>query len=282
MATVIGYPIVNAGVKYINGLNLVHVDDENITVKSGSCRDSTNKDDIILSADANCDILTNGIGGLDTGSVAASTFYAVHIVASSLSANPVTDIQQQRLYTGSGAFTIQSTPSSDVSNNPQPGIMFSLSATAPTLPLNYDMFRRIGYVLTDGSSDILAFWQTGGGADRTMWYDALITELSGGTSATFAAIDLATSVPVAALGGTSTDVIFNIALTPTGADDTMALRPTGSASVAGFVIMGGDAAGVVHTDQITCPCAISASVAKVDYLVTGAVTISTAGYVDKL
>jgi hypothetical protein len=40
-------------------------------------------------------------------------------------------------------------------------VLFSESATAPTLPTNYDYFRRIGAVFNDGSGDILAFKQNG-------------------------------------------------------------------------------------------------------------------------
>ena len=47
-------------------------------------------------------------------------------------------------------------------------VLFSDSATAPTMPTNYDQKRRIGAVLTDGSANILGFSQDG---DEFLWDD---------------------------------------------------------------------------------------------------------------
>lgn len=77
-----------------------------------------------------------GQGGLDTGSVAANTWYHVHLI--------------ERTDTG------------------VVDALFSLSATAPTLPTNYSVFRRLGSVLTNGSSGIIAFSQSG---DTFLWSD---------------------------------------------------------------------------------------------------------------
>lgn len=46
--------------------------------------------------------------------------------------------------------------------------LFSESATAPTMPTNYDQKRRIGWVKTNGSGNIYQFIQTG---ERVMWTD---------------------------------------------------------------------------------------------------------------
>lgn len=67
-------------------------------------------------------------GGLDTGSIAADTWY--HVWQIKRSDTEVVDA------------------------------LFSTSATSPTMPTDYDLKRRIGAVLTDGSSDILGFKQT--------------------------------------------------------------------------------------------------------------------------
>jgi hypothetical protein len=60
--------------------------------------------------------------------------------------------------------------------------LFSESATAPTLPANYDYQRRIGAVRTDGSANILAFSQLG---DEFLLSAAQVTStsLNPGTSA---------------------------------------------------------------------------------------------------
>jgi len=93
-------------------------------------------------------------GGLDTGTIAANTTY--HIFAILRSDTGVTDY------------------------------LFSLSATAPTLPTNYDFKKRIGSWRTDGSSQ----WYKGhSSGDYFFWdlgMDAVfvrVTETDAGTSA---------------------------------------------------------------------------------------------------
>ena len=79
-------------------------------------------------------------GGLDTGSKANSTWYHVHLI--------------KRVDTG------------------VVDVLFSTSATAPTLPANYTKSRRIGSVQTDGSGNIRGFVQTGDMFEwKTMRFD---------------------------------------------------------------------------------------------------------------
>jgi hypothetical protein len=73
-------------------------------------------------------------GSLDTGAIANTTWYHVYII--------------KRLDTG------------------VTDILTSLSATAPTMPTNYTLKRRIGAMKTDGSAHWVLFVQTG---DRFRW-----------------------------------------------------------------------------------------------------------------
>jgi hypothetical protein len=75
------------------------------------------------------DVTVSGAGGLDTGSVATSTWYSVWIIY-----NPTTD-------TTAG--------------------LFSLSATAPTMPSGYTAKARFGWVRTDSASNFLRTIQYG-------------------------------------------------------------------------------------------------------------------------
>jgi len=77
----------------------------------------------------------SGNGALDTGSVAASTWYHVFLIARSDTG--VVDI------------------------------LFSINATAPTMPTSYSYKRRLGSFRTDASSHILAFTQHGDEFDWT-------------------------------------------------------------------------------------------------------------------
>lgn len=73
-------------------------------------------------------------GGLDTGAIAANTWYHV--------------------------FEIQRTDTNVVD------VLISLSATAPTFPANYTKKRRIGSIKTDATPNIIAFIQDG---DTFQW-----------------------------------------------------------------------------------------------------------------
>lgn len=73
-------------------------------------------------------------GGMDTGSVTVSSWYHVWLIMRSDTG--VVDV------------------------------LFSLSATAPTMPTSYDFKRRIGSVRTNGTSNIFAYVQTG---DTYQW-----------------------------------------------------------------------------------------------------------------
>lgn len=261
----ISTPIVNARQYYINGLNLAYVGTTSFTVSAGRCSNSTNVNDISvglplnvaatqtgeLPVDAGTGAVTvstavSGAGGLDTGTIANSTFYAVHAIGDSYGVNA-----------GSA--------------------MISTSATAPILPSGYDMFFRIGYVKTDGSAHILAFRQDGTGLDRWMWYDAAIaTGITAGSSATYAAVDCSASLPAS----TPTMVNFLCVFSPTGTNDKLVLVPGTSTATAGYATLSGTGAAV--TGNLICPTD-SPNTDAVDYKVTGASTaINVAAYLDQL
>lgn len=241
-------PIVNAGEKYLFGMQLTRTDDENIVISAGECRDSTNVVDIEFDAAVTVDILESGANGLDTGSVAASTFYAVWAIA-------------------------------DSSKHNDPAGLYSLSFSAPTLPSGYDVYRRVGAVLTDGSSDILEFHQYAAGKDRPMYYDVAIAELTNGQSATYAAVDLATSVPPIRC-----QVIMLVAMTANSATNKAHFLPFGSSATNGIIQFGyGVAAEQVGMAVI--PSALDSAIPKIQYKVDNAadsLDLSTAGYIDQL
>ena len=103
-----------------------------------------------------------GNGGLDTGAVAASTWYHVYVI--------------QRTDTG-------------VVDG-----LLSTSASAPTMPANYTKKRRIGSVLTDASKAINFFTQDG---QYFLWATAAMTSTGNpGTSASSVTLNVATGVNV--------------------------------------------------------------------------------------
>jgi hypothetical protein len=240
-------PIVNAGLLYVNGLGIAKTAAKVISMATGASRDSTNTNDIILSSKLSINGANVGVNGVDVAALIASSFYAVYIIGDSTNYEPVAGL-------------------------------LSLSSSSPNLPGTYDMYRRVGWVLTDGSANILQFWQYGSGQGRMYYYDVGISELSGGASTTFAAIDIATSVPPLA-----TEVLFNITFTPDGATELAEFLPFGSSASNGIVRFGTGVAGA-QVGMVTVPCALDSGVPKVLYKVASGdtLTVLTAGYKDIL
>jgi len=131
---------------YLTGLDLVNAadGDHDITLLVGECRDgvafgggNTGDMRLISSITKQIDavwVVGTNQGGLDTGTVAASTWYHMWLIKR----------------TDSGVVDA----------------LFSLSATSPTLPTGYTLKRRIGSVHTDASANIESFSQTG---DEFIW-----------------------------------------------------------------------------------------------------------------
>ncbi len=236
-------PMVNAPYLSIQGLSLGWESATLVSVSAGRARNSSNLNDITLDDDVVINAATTGAGGLDIGALANSTFYAVYVIGDST-----------KYEVGSA--------------------LISADLEQPLLPSGYDMYRRVGYVLTSGAAAILEFRQVGSGEDRWMWYDVGIQELNAGASAVYAAVDIATSVPAQA-----TMVIFDAILTPTGAADLAHLQPTGATGADGYAILSGPVAGVVMRAPLMVPCNEDASI---DYKVTGTLTLNTKAYLDQL
>jgi hypothetical protein len=124
---------------YLSGLTLSAAGSTaTFGVAAGLASDSTNAATLSLAAaytkTTSAWALGSGNGAMDTGTVANSTWYHVHLI--------------KRVDTG------------------VVDVLFSLSATAPTLPTNYTVFRRIGSMKTDGSAQWVKFIQDG---DKFRW-----------------------------------------------------------------------------------------------------------------
>lgn len=244
------YPMVNLGNLYVQGGRLSFLTGTTISVASGQFRDSTNVNDLVLSSAVTINAATNGANGLDVGSLANSTLYAVYVIGDS---------------TGFKAT----------------GALLSVSYSAPTLPAGYDMFRRVGSVLTSGAAAILDFTQAGDSLDRPLWYAAAVTtSVSAGASTTFALVDCSAIVPA-----TAGQIILKSALTAdAGGTRTAAFKATISSSTAGQAITSSPASTITSA-SIVCPCSTVTGVTGVDYLVSNssaALAVSVFGYVDQL
>ena len=140
-----------------------------IDVGPGIARDDADSDTLLLTAtltkrlDAAWAVGSNQ-GGLDTGSKAANTLYALWLVK-----RPDTGVVD---------------------------VLFSASFTAPTMPTNYTKKRLIGAVLTDAGPAIVGFVQQG---DHVRYTGAAILDLDDSTITTDTYDTVTLSVPPGAL-----------------------------------------------------------------------------------
>jgi hypothetical protein len=247
-----GIPAQNLPFLYDNNLLDSWASNTTLTLSSGQCRDSSNIYDIVLSATVTINAAVSGVNGLDTGTLAASTWYYLYVISDPVSANPTAAI-----------------------------LSVNAPAVGPVIPYGYSAWRYIGAWRTDSSSHFLKMWKYGVTGSRKCWWDKPISVLSGGASATFAAVSLVGAIPTSL----ATTVTFSATVTPTGAGNTAVLRPTGSSDT-GTVIMSGAVAAVAQVLQVECPCLIatvsSVLVPAIDYEVTGTLSLSVAAFDDHM
>lgn len=244
----IGIPVVNAGELYVDGLELSWTADETVAIAAGSARDSSNVNDIVLDAAVSVSNIVSGANGLDDGAVAADTFYAVYAIGSSYGVVEAA------------------------------GLLSLASNAEPTLPQDYDMYRRVGWVLTDATSDNLLFGQYGSGRERAYYYDVAISELSGGAATSLTPIDIATSVPPIA-----TQTFCKVTYTPNAATDVAQFGSYGGVSATGITQFGCGVAGA-QVGMLILPCQLNSGAPTITYLVTAGDTLNVdvIGYNDYL
>lgn len=226
--------IVNEPSLYVNNLNPAWASNTTLTVAAGTCRDDGNDIDLELAASTTINGAVNGLNGLDTGSLANTTWYYIYVIGDSLKVNTT-------------------------------GCLVSTSATAPTMPAGYDVKRLIGYTITDGSAHFLKFYVEGNGKERIYVWDTKPSVVAAGSAVTYTAVDLSAGVPPLA----QAIVGLKIALTPQAGGNLINVRPTGSAAtdVAG---LSASTTGVVKTGQLRAISALSSGVSKIDYVVSHA------------
>lgn len=239
-------PIVNAGIIYVNGLGIAKTAAKVVSLAAGASRDTTNTNDIILNTGVSINGATVGVNGVDVAVLVASTLYAVYVIGDSTGYEPTAGL-------------------------------LALGGATPNLPSGYDMYRRVGYVLTDGSANILQFYQYGRGQSRTYYYDVGINVLTAGTATSFTAVDLSAAMP-----HIPTQVILDIAYTANAATDTAQFLPYGSTATSGIVRFGTGVAAA-QVGSIIVPCALNVGAPEILYKVTSAsdsLTLLLTGYVD--
>ncbi|WP_109143859.1 hypothetical protein [Bradyrhizobium sp. SUTN9-2] len=186
-----------------------------------------------------------GNGALDTGAIAASTWYHVYLI--------------KRTDTG------------------VVDVLVSLSASAPTLPENYTLFRRIGSMVTDGSSQWGKFVQVG---DEFLWDtpSSNVNVSNLGTTATLYGLSVPTGVKVEAL----IRVLFNHASASVGGlinspDEAAAAINT----PAGNMNMVVPASNVAHASQMRIRTNTNGQIRAVSGSSSSTLIVATYGWVDR-
>lgn len=222
---------------YVNGLiisNNATTPNTKLDISAGQARcgieNSPNLVDVILESGVTIDTAVIGANGIDTGALAASTWYYPYLIGSS-------------------------------TNQVAAAAILSTSATAPAMPEGYDVFKKLGFALTDGSVHFLKFNVAGNGNLRQHFWDDSIKVANDLTSATLAAIDLSTAVPPVQ----NTPVYFQDEFTPATAGDYVSYVAGDSTATVGARTYGSVAAKA-NGGQHKLISRLASSVAKIKYI----------------
>jgi hypothetical protein len=251
-------PIYSLPHLYISGLNISVASTTVLAIAPGQARDSNDNIDMPVgfpNLQGNVvpavqfqgyqpglliNSAVNGANGLDAGTLAASTQYAVYLIGDSRGYLPVA------------------------------GILTLTSNVLPLLPLGYDSYRLLGFIATDGSSHFVYATNKPQNMVGALQYinQPPISVLSGGNATTFTAIDLTASAAVPTT--TLENVIVELLVTfiPLAAGDVVKFRPTGSAATGGLVTIVGISAGIAQTQYIQVIAGVGSSKPEIDYLVS--------------
>lgn len=241
----VNLPVVNAPYLSVDGLEIAITGNKTATVQVGRARNSSNESDIISNAILTLNAANNGANGLDSGSLANATLYSLYIVGdSSLNNNPV--------------------------------CILSANASAPLLPVGYDMYRKIGYLRTDGSANFLAGYFSGKSNNRKFMYDApLATAVTAGNATSYTAVALTDIVPAV----DNTPVYMSYSFTPGAASRVLNMTPGNATGNA--IAITGQVTSVVVSGVNMVLAKVTSGVPEIDYKVSNsgdAVALNVAGY----
>jgi hypothetical protein len=229
-----------------------------IAVSPGAARDSTNSIDMVVGLQNYFGIdnpaqlfsgyqpglfvnsALNGVNALDTGTIAASTQYAIYLIGDS------------RNYNNTAA------------------VLSLTSNVAPTLPSGYDSYRLIGFWETDGSSNFVYAThkpQNIGGL-LTYFNSPAVSVLSGGTATSFTAIDLTTNSAIPTTTLQNIIVTLLVTFTPAAVGDIVQFRPTGSSATGNLPTITGVTAGIAQSQYIQVIAGVGSSKPEIDYKLT--------------
>lgn len=251
-------PIYSLPHLYISGLNISIASTTVLAIAPGQARDSNDNIDMPVgfpNLQGNSvpavqfqnyqpglliNAAVNGANGLDVGSLAASTQYAVYLIGDSRGYLPVA------------------------------GILTLTSNILPKMPLGYDSYILLGFQATGGSSTFVYATSKPQNMKNALQYilQPPISVLSGGNATSFTAIDLTTNSAIPTTTLQNIIVTLLVVFTPLAANDIVQFRPTGSSATAGLPTITGTTAGVAQTQYLNVIAGVGSSKPEIDYLVS--------------
>jgi hypothetical protein len=158
------------GPREVDRMRLTRTSASTLSIGAGKCRDIGDEYNIELTASTAIDLLTNGAGGLDTGSLAPSTWLEIYAI--------------------------------DGPTAPAVRGLAVLYGATPVMPALYSRRRKVGIVrIGPGVTGVLDFVQDGNDRRRVYLYNTTITgraPLVGGSATTPTLVDCSTLIPPSA------------------------------------------------------------------------------------
>lgn len=234
---------------YFNGLKISNdptTPNTKLNVAAGSCLDSTGTFQMVNPATIVINAASTGLNGIDTGVLVLSTVYAIYLVS-----DPVTQ---------------QAT-----------GAMISTSLTGPLMPFGYSAWALVGYIATDASVHFLpGYWSDNDAPRRLFLFDApQATAVTAGAATSYTGVALTKWVPAV----NNILAVINTSFDPAAAGRILDMQ--GGASTGDQIIVSGQVASVVMTQQVNLLSQLVMGVPTVNYKVSNAdsnVAVNVAGY----
>lgn len=199
--------------EYINGLNITVASTTTFTIGTGQALSDDNTTMMSLGSSltkssAGTWVVGNNQNGLDTGTIANNTWYHAFLIY-----NPTTNTTD---------------------------VLFSTSASAPSMPSGYTKKRRLGSLRTDGSAHFITIFQNGDRFDLAVPVNVVASTPIGSTTAQTATCFVPTGVVVEAINSVA---MADATASGAGAYVSNLQQTDSAASVAGgtITVLGGPA-----------------------------------------
>lgn len=239
--TTLNTPIPALSSQPISGLNITVASNTTLAVSAGNVWDSTNTFNMFTLVSTTINAAVNGLNGLDEGTFAASTQYYVYMVG-------------------------------DDTGKKGTGFVLSASASTPTLPFGYGLYKLIGFARADGSVHFLPQVIIGNKEQRKLLYATPIAVLTTGAAQTITNASCAAALPVI----DNLLALLNVTFIPNVAGDSVTFSsPTGY----GDVILSGVVSAVAQKAPMEVLATLVSSVPNIAYTNSAATGSSSASVV---